>query len=239
MSSKYKRKRVYSKAAKGLAQARPPASRKKAFTPGVDRTGGFYGRFSGRDGELKFFDVDFNDAVISNNGTVFPSLNLIPQGITQSTRVGRKCTIKSIYWRYELELPLNDAVATPERGDMCRLIVFLDKQCNGATAVTTDILEGTDWKDFRNLANSQRFTIFLDKTITLNYLGLASDGAGVVTQAPLEYAGTFYKACNIPIEYNATTGVITEIRSNNIGILLISNHAQAGLLSKIRLRFAD
>ncbi len=211
----------------------------RAFKPGVDRTGGFYGRYSGRSGELKFHDVDLDDSIIAAGGTVTPTINIIIQGITESTRIGRKCTIKSINWKYHMDLPEQDAQMTPEASDTVRVILFLDKQANGATAVVLDILETADFQSFRNLANSGRFNVFMDKTFSINYMTLASDGAAVVSSNSVVRDYSYYKACNIPIEYSGTTGAIGEIRSNNLGVLLLSKSGKAGFQSKFRLRFSD
>ena len=115
----------------------------------------------------------------------------------------------------------------------------MDKQCNGATAAVTDVLETAHWQSFRNLSNSGRFNIFLDKVVTLNYAGLASDGAGVVSQARVTRELDFYKTCTVPLEFDSTTGAITEIRSMNIGVLLIGSGQNVQFDSKFRLRFSD
>ncbi len=244
MSSKVagKRKRV-SPAASALMVYRPYGKpytkRRRTFRAGYDRVGGFYGRYAGRNAELKFHDVDLDDAVVAVAGAVVPTAIIIPQGVTESQRVGRKCTIRSINWRYQLTLPEQDAVASPAASDSIRMIVFIDKQANGATATATDILESDSWKSFRNLANSGRFTILMDKVHNLNYPTLASDGAGVVSSASYTEDHMFYKTCNIPIEYSSTTGAIGEIRSNNISIFTMSSNGVCGFSSKWRVRFSD
>ncbi len=196
------------------------------------------GRYAGRS-ELKFHDVDLTDAVVAAGTNVTASVNLIAQGITESTRIGRKCTLKSIGWRYRLLLPEVDAAATPLSGDNVRVIMYLDKQANGATAAGTDLLESADVHSFLNLANSGRFVVLLDKLYPMNYSTLASDGAGVVSQTRMSWEKTFFKTCNIPIEFSGVAGIITEIRSNNIGVILVGNTGEASFSSKIRLRFSD
>ncbi len=217
----------------------PYKRRKQSFVPGVDRTGGYYGRYSGRGGELKFFDVSLDDAVIAAGGVVTDSINKIAQGVTESERVGRKCTIKSVYWNGVLTLPEVLAQATPGAGDRVRLILYLDKQCNGATATQAGILESTAYDSYRNLANSGRFQILLDKKITLNYLTLGSNSAASHSHTQFLRQFSFYKKCNIPIEFDNTTGAITEIRSNNLGILIMDANGLSAIGSRIRLRFSD
>ncbi len=221
------------------AKARP-LKRSRTFRAGVDRTGGFYGRYSGsRGGELKFHDVSLDDLVVSNTGTITNSVNLIGQGVTESERVGRKCTIKSFNWKYIVSIPTQDAVATPFPSEVFRIILFIDKQCNGATAVVLDILETAVLTSFRNLANTQRFVILYDKIHNVQQQTLASDGAGVVSSSAIQYMYNVYRKLNLPIEFSSTTGAITEIRSNNIGVLLISANNVGKFDSEVRLRFSD
>ncbi len=209
--------------------------------PGSARIGGYYGRYpvGPRGGELKFFDVDLDDTPILIAGAITDSINKIAQGVTEVTRVGRKCTVKSINWRFLTWLPEVDAAADPLAPDSVRIILYIDKQCNGATAAVTDLLESASWLSFRNLANTARFNVLMDKTVSVNFMGLASDGAGVVSQSQINRHGTFFKKCNIPLEFDATTGAITEIKSNNLGVLLISSNGTANFTSKIRVRFSD
>ncbi len=86
--------------------------RRREFVPGRDRVGGYYGRYA-NGGELKFHDVDLVDAVVAAGFNVTETINIIAQGVTESTRVGRKCTIKSINWHWRVNLPAADAVAVP------------------------------------------------------------------------------------------------------------------------------
>ncbi len=214
------------------------SSKQRLFRAGYDRTAGYYGGGAAGSGkELKFHDVALDDAVIAAAGTVTGSVNLIAQGTTESTRIGRLCTLKSINWRYQISLPEVDAAATPPPGDTVRVIMYLDKQCNGAAANSTSVLETADFQSFNNLANKNRFVKLMDKTVSLNYLSLASDGAGVVSTADVTRNYTFFKKCDIPLEFDSTTGAITEIRSNNIGVLLISETGVSAFQSQIRLRF--
>jgi len=216
-----------------------PYKKRRLFVPGKDRVGGYYGRYAGSKGETKFHDVAGNDAVVASGGTVVDSLNKIAQGVTESERVGRKCTIKSLSVHYQLTLPESDAVATPVDGDITRVIFYVDKQANGATIAVTDLLETADILSFYNLANSSRFVILCDKMHSLNYLTMASDGAGLVSQALVIKNYSFHKSLNTPIEFSATTGAITEIRSNNIGRLVISEKGLSGFFAEHRLRFQD
>ncbi len=206
--------------------------------PGFTRRTGFFGRF-GIGGELKFHDIDIDDATIATGGTIaLDSCNKIAQGVTEVTRVGRKCTIRSINWRFNIALVEQDGVADPLNADTVRVILYLDKQANGAAATVTAILEADDYQSFNNLANKGRFRTLMDRTYTMNSQagggnGTASDWAGV------RQDDTFFKKVNIPIEFDSTTGAITEIRSNNIGVLLVGVAQTTSFDSKMRIRFSD
>ncbi len=194
------------------------------------------GRAAGM-GELKFHDVDLDDALVSSTGTITNSINLIAQGVTESTRVGRKCSIMSINWRYNIELP--ETTAETKTTDTARILLYLDKQANGATATVTGILESADYQSFNNLSNKGRFRTLMDRTHDLSVPAGGSSAAGVNEFGGVSESHTFFKKCNIPIEFDSTAGAITEIRSNNIGVLLIGKSGNVVFESKFCLRFSD
>jgi len=93
----------------------------KYFRPGYDRTGGSYGRYAGRGAELKFFDTSLS-FLFDTTGEVPATgqLVLIPQGVTESTRVGRKCVIKSVHLK-GITQGVPGAAATLQRLRTCTL----------------------------------------------------------------------------------------------------------------------
>ncbi len=186
--------------------------------------------------ELKFHDVDLDDATVATGGTITPTVNIIPQGVTEVQRIGRKCTIRMINWRFVLTLAAS--TASSDTTDVVRVIMYCDKQANGATAAVTDILETADFQSFNNLSNKSRFRTLMDRTYDMTARSGGGDGT---TEDYGEYivSDAFYKKVNLPIEFNAATGAIGEINSNNIGVLLISQTGKTGFGSKIRLRFSD
>lgn len=201
---------------------------------GFVRTGGYYGQPL----ELKFHDVDLDDAVVANSATITDSICKIPQGTTEKTRIGRKCTIKQIGWRFNIMIP--EQTSSALTGETVRVLLYIDKQCNGATAAATDILESDDFQSFNNLANKNRFRTLMDRTYDLNCKAGSGRGAtDTLAFGETLINDTFFKKVNIPIEFDSTTGAITEIKSNNIGVLLIAQEGIASFQSKIRLRFSD
>ncbi len=184
--------------------------------------------------ELKFHDIAVNDAVIAAGGTiVVSSCNLIAQGDGESQRIGRKVTIKSINWRYSIQIE----TATSNVGDdIIRLVLYQDKQANGATSAVLGVYEDNDYQTFRNLTNKGRFRILMDRTYALNTVAGSGNGTNS-RQFSAGIQGTFFKKCNIPVEFSAGAGALTEITSNNIGVIAFSRTGRCELQSAMRIRF--
>ncbi len=235
------------------SRSRGPPKKKQAITrsgyvppraqPGGTRVGGYYARYNVPLGaaaqERKFFDVDVDDAVITATWAFFGTgtINNIATGTGESGRIGRKITVKKVMWKYTVTLP--DTTVAASTRDTVRLVLYLDKQCNGATAAQATMWQSDNYHTFRNLENSARYRILHDKVIDLNSQAGGTSGAGVHQFGADSVSGTFYHDCTIPIEFSSTTGAITEIRSNNLNIVVISKNGLCGLDSKVRLRYLD
>lgn len=219
--------------------------KRKRFVRGRDRTIGNYKRFGGLGlirPEQKFLDNDLVDADVSGTSSVISSLNVIPQGISSSERIGRKCTITKLNVRMQL-YPLGQLLGVALYDSIVvRVIIFIDKQTNGAAALGSDILtDTTDWMSYRRLSNVDRFTFLLDRTDVINF---ANFGYDVVNSLFVQDGGGYFmkwkKTMSLPIEFSGVTGAITEIKSNNIGILLIAKTAgRVAMVGKSRIRYTD
>ena len=234
-------KMVYSKAT--AARKRKAAALSRQFKQNYKKRGytrqvGFYGRFNGPGAELKFHDVLTGQFNCSAAGVVVnTSLVEIPQGVTESTRIGRKCTVKKISIR---GFYVRASQVTPNSTeDRIRVIIFHDRQCNGTQAQVLDILETAGIDSYRNLANSGRFNILRDTTIALN--NLAGGGNGVANDYGRFTKNFFFNMnCNIPVEYSDVSGALGTIRSNNVGVLVINwTDAQTAMRFRTRIRFTD
>lgn len=192
-----------------------------------------------KNAELKFFEDTQDVSAITTTGIIaYISLNRIAQGNGESNRVGRKCVIKKINLRGELLLPSQTSIANGT--NTIRVIVYLDKQCNGATATVTNILQSADERSFNNLSNSQRFRILKDWFVAINSTystSLTTFGTG-----PMQKILTMNKKCNIPIEFSGTTSNISSISSNNIGVMAICSNVGSSnptIVLTSRVRFSD
>lgn len=205
--------------------------------PGVTRQSGYYGRYnniSSRANEVKFFDTALNLAM-PLTASIGAQLNLIPQGTTQSTRIGRTAVIHSIQFRGVM---IHDPGAA-NTSNTAYMYIVQDTQCNGAAAGITDVLTSNAISTAMiNLSNSKRFRI-LKRFVSPAHFG-AADSGDANAIIPREYPIDYFKKCNIPIEFSSTTGAITEIASNNVFVCRGGTSNNTGtFVGTCRIRFSD
>ncbi len=194
-------------------------------------------RALGSDKEKKFHDISDAGNSFSTAGELI-SLNLIPQGTTEKTRIGRKCWIKSINLRMLFALPASLSSQVPV-SSLFRFLIILDKQANLALPATLDILETASELSYRNLANQTRFSVLKDWLETVDSPGGAGDGSAANDWSGVQIVHKYNKKCNIALEFNAAAGAITEITCNNLIVLALANNTNATWTLSGRLRFTD
>lgn len=187
--------------------------------------------------ELKFFDTAVSfllDTVLEVPAS--GQWALIPQGDTQSTRDGRLARIKHIHFR---GLVFGPSAQNSLSGTSFFIWVVLDRQANGAAAAATDVMTSTaPVSCLRNLNNAKRFKILHKEVVSPAKSGLADDATSTLSW-PIE----FNIPCDILMDWNSTTGAITEITSNNIFILAGAASASGAaddlfsVVGNARLRF--
>lgn len=215
---------------------------------GFLRQGGYYGRFGPGSEELKFFRDSTAATQIANNGTLLqPSLVLVSQGTGESQRIGRKITIKKIGIHGQIITPsyINATGLQPTAARM-RIVVFWDKQANGAAPSVGDVLgqgSGVTTFSFNNLSNKNRFTIITNRVYDINVNSFVkgnSDTTWTLPQNSISFS--LYKNVNIPIEYgpNAGAATLADIKSNNIGIICIcSDDLLHEVIVRTQVRYSD
>ena len=190
--------------------------------------------------ELKFKDTNHGLAVVAVTGTVATSGSIVNmvQGTTASTRIGRKIVVHSVHVRSMLVIPAD--AATSGSTDVVRMILYVDKQANGVAAVPLTVLEGNVFDSYRNLDFTRRFRVLKDLTIVLNAQAAASTATPTVTTFESRKNVIFsVSGLNIPVFYDANVGDITDVQSNNIGMILWSEGALAFATVQFRIRFSE
>lgn len=219
--------------------ARAAAVAKRRSMPGpmrgYYRKSGYYGRFAGRSGEQKFFDTSVDDSPIPVALTA-TNLTVVPEGNGESDRIGRKITIKKIYWKYQFVLPTTATAA--DTSDIVRLMLVQDTQTNGAQFVATDLLDSDVYDSFRNLANSSRFRVLMSKDIPVSTMAGVGSTAAFGENRKWQAGAKF---CSIPIEYDnsANTGAITTVRTNNLYWVTQSVSGLCQAVGTVRIRYTD
>jgi len=174
--------------------------------PALLRTGG---RMPVGSGELKNVDVSSSALIVAAQTTATALLlNGLAQGTTATTRIGRRVTLKSLYFRFQASMAATSAGASP-----IRLLVVYDKQTN-ATPTTAGLVLASDALNSLNLLdNARRFVTLCD--VMLPCLG---------TGGPQAVAHVFYKKINLPMEFNTgSAGTVGDIQTGSIYMLAFQN----------------
>lgn len=182
---------------------------------GRARISGYYGGI-----EKKFVDTDFSDGTLASTMTFYNPM-VIAQGDKENERVGRKVTLRSLHirgWIYLL-----NATNVTNTGNLFRMRIVVDTQCNGAQFAATDLLESDTINSFSNLANRSRFRVLADKVMSFSAHGGTATGAAYTFGEVMKPINMNLRL-NIPIEFDnsATTGAITTVRSNYLCIVMQS-----------------
>lgn len=164
------------------------------------------------------------------------ALNAMAQGTSQSTRIGNKITMKSLYVRWALGQ--GTTTATPP---IVRVTILYDKQPNATLATLAEIYQVTGSSltlSPMNMANRDRFIVLMDETYSPAY---PYNDTAVTEFADFHKK---YLKLNLDTIYNNTNGgTIADI---NTGALLVatsanvvSGTAEPTLTFSHRLRYID
>ncbi len=163
-------------------------------------------------GVKALLNVEFKHRIGSGNNLatntgVFLLNNGIGQGDDNTERVGRSIKLTSLLCRFHLTI---NALAT---NTLVRMIIFWDRQSNGATPATTDILESANVLSGLNKDQGKRFYVIFDRSVTLD----ATLRSSVAIKC--------YKKLHRHTEFISTASDITGISSNAMWFFILSNEA--------------
>jgi len=211
--------------------------------PGFTRVGGSYAR-SSNPGEKKYWDINTNTTALNSaTGTIFSSWFLgLKTGTGENERIGSRITLASIHAQIKLAL-YTQAVPAVLAGT-CRVLVWMDRQANGAAPTSADLLQeltaagvDPDIYSFRNLDNASRFRILADKWVTLNP---ATQNASSGSNLNSRFIKFHFKVPKTTINFSSTLGAITEIKSTNFGMLFIPDSTTLmNVAFRTRCRYFD
>lgn len=202
--------------------------------------------------EIKYADIAYSDDNFLVIGSFAPILlNGLVQGAAQQQRIGNKIAMKSIRVRGQI-INLLTAVQT-----YARIVVYYDKQCNGANCLAGDLLAttttglvsaSTAFSEL-NLTNVERFQILRDYTIVLPSV---TNNAGVLTNVGFDPGQTptgesifnidmFIKLKGLQTLYKGATATVGDVATGGLFMALL-NHQGIGawtFRNTERLRYYD
>ncbi len=190
--------------------------------------------------ELKFRTRDItpvNLAIAGDFLTGADNLLGLAQGTSESTRLGRKITLKSL--GIKGRLTWDPTVA--DQFNRCRVMVVHDTQANGAVpAAVTTLLQTADIDSYRNLLSGRRFRVLQDKTYTFNPTGSDQAEISSIVQKPFH----FYKQWKKPLQitYSTNADEIAAMSNHNIFVFAISaNETMQDITFNVisRIRYYD
>lgn len=149
------------------------------------------------------------------------------QGTSDTTREGNQIKVTAINFKYYGQQSSSATVSA------ARVMIVLDKQCNGALPTINDILFDSTVDDAivspNNLVNKYRFKTLYNKVHLMSSSGNRM------------FKGQFNKKCNIPIRYSGSTSGVGTISSNNIIVIYFSDEGadRPAITYSCRVRYVD
>ncbi len=189
-----------------------------------------------------------------NNSAVF-----IPQGTSQSQRIGRKVVVVNLRLKGELHITaIGDSPPDEMEQITGRVVLFIDHQNNGTTDITQPeqlyhraVLESSGATNaifaFANLENQHRYTFLYDKVHVLTPENSMATTISPTTGRFFRQRNIrFHKKCFIPLEYNITgvSGASNSLASNCIKMMFLTdlppaNDARLLFHGVLRARYID
>ena len=208
----------------------------------VNRARGFSQVQVSRQPERKFYDTSYAAATIPVTGSITSNTVCdVAAGTGESQRVGRKICVKQLIIKGYAFLP--DATDKQNTADFVKIVVYGDKQANGAAATIANLLSSADVLSFNNLDNSMRFKTLASKIVTLHASGVGHGESSTPASSTQTGRGLRHFVINIPlnaiIEFSGTGGGVADLTSNNIGIYAITQAGDIQLEYKVRIRYTD
>lgn len=188
--------------------------------------------------EYKYNDAAFHAGTAlatSNNGAgmeIPPSaanwnICSVPQGDASNQRDGRRIVIKQLIVRGQIYWTAVAAQASIPVGQVISIWLVLDTQTNGANCNSEAVFSNTAGANlngpysYRNPLYGQRFRILWKKTFHSPPWVTGQDAAGTfsVSSGNSVPFAAIVNNMNLPVTYNGTSGIISEIQDNSIHVM--------------------
>jgi len=184
--------------------------------------------------------VSWAGTELDPNTTAMMCLFAPSQGDDIANRQGRKIFVKKIRISGVLNVPVQTAQAAADPEQNIRIIVYKDKQTNGAQAQGEELIESGAGSDaihmYQNLKNLGRFEVMYDKyfVMTQRYLtGLT----GAYVQAGQTKNFKISLKPNCVVNYNATNGgTVADVIDNSFHLIALTDNNTMGCTITYKVR---
>jgi len=192
--------------------------------------------------ELKWNDIGGNAVYVADTTGVVTLLNGMVRGLDAvGNRIGRKIYNKQVLIRGAVAMNAANGVGAGAN-QSARIIVFEDRDGNGAAPAVVDVLVAANAFAMYNLNNRDRFKILYDKQTT--FTGAGNNGAAYVGAGSIAAKVDIDLPVNVCTIFNAgNAGTAADINSGAIYMLTVGTIAAGANASgydlNTRVRYAD
>ncbi len=195
--------------------------------------------------ELKFHDATKGSTVLPSTiagGELDPvtanCVNGIGQGDTESTRDGRKYTMKQVQVNGIVEGQTTQDAADVIAATAGWVALVLDTQTNQAQLNSEDVYVGTEVElPFRNLAWAKRFKVLAFEQIVFDTPPSGNDSATTQTNGSRAFHFHWNKPLDIPVLTTGTGATVANIADNSLHVIGASDAASLYIKYNSRVRF--
>jgi Geminivirus coat protein/nuclear export factor BR1 family. len=191
--------------------------------------------------ETGFLDSILEGVPFNTTGLV-QQLNMIPQGNTVNTRVGKKILLKSVQIRGSVDVPVV-GIANPAF-HKCSFLIVYDRRPVGTLPVMTDFFTSSTSTAMNNDANSGRFQILKRHDFMIN-ISNATAGQEQFLDTSSCTVDEFISLKGLQTVYKAAgTGAPNDTEQGALYLVTIGNQSAttifpAGPVWELRVRFLD
>ena len=155
--------------------------------------------------EKKYVDNDYSNTSVGSTGNLIATYTTMAQGLGDQARMGNTIKGKSISGKI---IATKSTIPTTTQ---LRLLWVLDKECDGAAPVLSDVLDSVNTLAGVNRNFSKRFVILKDKLVTL------SSGGNDIRSMKFFFPTDFH------IHFDGSTSAITDAKENHVFLYAISD----------------
>lgn len=184
------------------------------------------------DREIKNIDTIKTATTASTVGTILSdTLNAPTQGDDTNSRDGRQIICKSLYLKGRVTKAKHATIDS----DSCRVVVYWDRQPNGAATTISQLFSSADIDCHVNPLFNQRFVILSNKVYDLNSGGWD----GTTSFEVNESFDLFIPLKDIPVTFKTNVGTVADCETNNFGVAAFSENGLVTVQYNCRLKFTD